>query len=196
MLLVISSFINLICGIAWISSHLCSLHKVFEVDATSCSRVEVVLRLAIGAHLVLIPALGLSTSSDWLEHLSIEEADVTVSSKATGVLVSELQLTRACLEWHHKVLDLIVAHSSLLVDLLDQLRLLCILLDHCHTLFILLYLLLQPLNLFILLIALAAHGCHLGLAESVLFSKYFCIQKRFHVSIVLNNLHQSVKISL
>jgi len=128
----------LICGIAWVFRALSLLHKVFEVDTTSCSSIKVVLRLAIGTHLVLIPALGLPTSSDWLQHLAIEEANVTISSKATGVPVSELKLTRACLEWHHKILNLIMAHSSFLVDFLDQLRLLIVLLDHCHTLFILL----------------------------------------------------------
>lgn len=89
-----------------------------------------------------------------------------------------------------------MADPSLLVNFMNKLCLLRILLNDVHTFFEMLRPLLQALNLLILLSALTMQGSHLLLTESVLLSKDFSIKNGFHISIAINDLHQSVQVCL
>lgn len=150
----------LLVGLLW--------HISFEVDTTTYSSIEIIrnhiLWMWTWCYLVLICTHSFSTSSERLDYLSIEEVVVTISSITSSKSITKLYLTWTCLEWHHEALNLIMTDSSLLVDFMNQLCLLCILLNHDHAFFILLHPLLQAFNLLILLIALTMHGGHLGLA--------------------------------
>ena len=89
-----------------------------------------------------------------------------------------------------------MADPSLLVNFMNKLSLLCILLNDVHTFFEMLRPLLQALNLLILLSALTMQGSHLLLTEPVLLSKDLGIKNSFHISITINDLHQSVQVCL
>lgn len=119
-----------------------------------------------------------STSSDWFENFVVEERNI--------LLVSKLDLTPCCGERHDKIVNLVLRHTSLLINLIHELLLLSILLHEYNFFLHLCQFGLKLLNLMIFLINLPMHWTDLSFKYFILLGQKISIKHIFHLITLIN----------